>query len=407
MTAPLLSVLLFTAIVLGLVSVILGAQRVLMPSGSAQILVNDQRTVTGRLGEKLLDALGAGDISLPSACGGKGTCGQCRVRVLGEVPPPLPTELARLSVRELAQGERLACQLTLRQDVAIRVPAEIFGVRRWTCRVRTARCVGSMIREIVADLPEGERIDFRAGSFVQVTAPAYEASFRDFPIDTSVRPEWDRLDLWRHRVSSRLPVTRAYSLANPPQEDRSVQLLVRLATPPASAPPGTPPGIVSSYLFQLAPGATLELGGPYGHFFADESDREMIFVGGGAGMAPLRSHILDQLLRLRSQRTISLWYGARNRRELLYAEEFERLQREHPGFRWVPALSEPRAGEPWDGEVGFIHEVLERRYLAGHPRPEECEYYLCGPPLMARATIAMLHRMGAAPETIHLDDFGA
>jgi Na+-transporting NADH:ubiquinone oxidoreductase subunit F len=363
--------------------------------------------VEGRLGEKLLDALGAAGIPLPSACGGKGTCGQCQVRVLGSPPPALPTEQARLSPRALASGERLACQLTLRDDIAIRIPDQIFGVQRWTCRVRSARCVGTMIREIVAELPEGQRIEFRAGSFVQVTAPPYEASFRDFDIDAWARPEWDRLDLWRHRIASSAPVTRAYSLANPPADDRVVELLVRLATPPASAPPGTPPGVVSSYLFGVEPGDTLDVSGPYGHFFADESDREMVFIGGGAGMAPMRSHILDQLERLRSQRRISFWYGARNVSELFYAETFDRLQREHENFRWVPALSEPQPDTEWKGEVGFIHEVLERRYLGDHAEPEECEFYLCGPPLMARATLAMLARLGVPPERTHFDDFGA
>jgi Na+-transporting NADH:ubiquinone oxidoreductase subunit F len=263
-----------------------------------------------------------------------------------------------------------------------------------------------MIREIVAELPQGERIDFHAGSFVQVAVPPYETKFRDFAIEELIRPEWDRLDLWRYEVASRTPVTRAYSLANPPEEDGLIQLLVRLAPPPANAAPGTPPGIASSYLFQLQPGATLEVAGPYGNFFADESDREMVFVGGGAGMAPLRSHILDQLLRLRSLRKISFWYGARNRQELFYAEEFDRFQREHTNFRWIPALSEPRADDDWAGDVGFIHEVLEQRYLTEHSSPEECEFYLCGPPLMARATIALLNRLGVAPENVHFDDFG-
>jgi Na+-transporting NADH:ubiquinone oxidoreductase subunit F len=264
-----------------------------------------------------------------------------------------------------------------------------------------------MIREIVAELPAEERIDFRAGSFVQVTAPPYEARFRDFSIDPEVRPEWDRRDLWRYEIRSSVPVTRAYSLANSPADDRIVTLLIRLATPPAGAPEGTPPGIVSSYLFHLEAGAPLEVAGPYGHFFATDTDREMIFIGGGAGMAPLRSHILDQLLRLRTNRRISFWYGARNRQELFYADLFDRLQAEHEGFRWTPALSEPLPEDAWTGEVGFIHEVLHRCYLADHPQPEECEYYLCGPPLMAQATQAMLERLGVSPDNVFFDDFGS
>lgn len=407
MTVALLAAAIFSAVVVSLVGLILVARRILLPTGSARVRVNDRRSLDGALGDRLLEALGAAGIELPSACGGKGTCGQCRVSFVAAAPPPLPTERARLSARELAQGERLACQVTLRADVAIRIPDEIFGVQRWSCRVRSARFVGTMIREIVADLPDAERIDFRAGSFVQIAVPPYRLRFRDLRVDESVRPEWDRLDLWRYEVASAAAVTRAYSLANPPAEDRVIQLLVRLATPPASAPPGAPPGVASSWLCALQPGDALDVAGPYGHFFADASEREMILVGGGAGMAPLRSHVLDQLGRLRATRAISFWYGARSRRELFYADEFDPLARAHPNFHWLPALSEPRPEDRWEGEVGFIHEVLERRHLATHPAPEACEYYLCGPPLMARATIAMLERLGVAPESIHFDDFGS
>jgi Na+-transporting NADH:ubiquinone oxidoreductase subunit F len=263
-----------------------------------------------------------------------------------------------------------------------------------------------MIREIVVALPDDARLDFRAGSFVQVTVPPYRARYRDFPIDAEVRDEWDRLDLWRYEVSSSAPVTRAYSLANPPQDERIAMLLVRLATPPALAPAGTPPGIASSYLFSIVPGDPLELSGPYGDFFATDGEAEMIFVGGGAGMAPMRSHILDQLERRGAKRRVGFWYGARNRRELFYSDLFDRLAAEHDGFAWTPVLSEPRPSEAWTGEVGFVHEVLERS-LAGHGHPEACEFYLCGPPLMVRATRAMLARFGVPPENVRFDDFGA
>ncbi|NNL68289.1 MAG: NADH:ubiquinone reductase (Na(+)-transporting) subunit F [Myxococcales bacterium] len=396
----------FTTLVLGLVGLILAARRLLLPEGIARVAVNERRVVEARLGAKLLDALGAAGIALPSACGGKGTCGQCRV-VVEDAPEELPTEVSRLPRLELARGTRLACQLTVRRDLRIRIPEEIFGVQRWTGRVRSARCVGTMIREIVVELPGEERLAFRAGSFVQVTVPPHRASFRDFPVDPEVRAEWDRLDLWRYEVASSVPVTRAYSLANAPQEDRIAMLLVRLATPPATAPEDAPPGIASSYLFSIGPGDPLDLAGPYGDFFASEGDAEMIFVGGGAGMAPMRSHILYQLERLGSERRIGFWYGARNRRELFYADLFDRLAREHSNFSWTPALSEPSPEDAWTGEVGFVHEVLERRYLAEHPRPEDCEFYLCGPPLMARATQAMLARLGVPPENVRFDDFGA
>ncbi|NNL65753.1 MAG: NADH:ubiquinone reductase (Na(+)-transporting) subunit F [Myxococcales bacterium] len=402
-----LAIAFFSTLITSLVLLILLARRILLPEGVARVEVNERRTLDAQLGNKLLDALSAAGIALPSACGGKGTCGQCRIDVVGDAPPALPTDAARLDRRELAQGTRLACQLTLRGDLRIRIPDEIFGVRQWSCRVRSARCVGTMIREIVAELPGDERLDFRAGSFVQVTVPPYRARYRDFPIETEVRPEWDRLNLWRHEVASSAPVTRAYSLANAPEEDRQATLLVRLATPPPAAPEDVPPGIASSYLFSIEAGDSIDLAGPYGHFFASEGDAEMIFVGGGAGMAPLRSHILHQLGALRTQRRIGFWYGARHRRELLYADLFEGLAAEHPNFHWTPALSEPRPGDAWTGAVGFIHEVLESSYLAHHSQPENCEYYLCGPPLMARATCAMLARLGVPPENVHFDDFGA
>ncbi len=396
----------FTTLILGLVLLILLARRVLLPEGHARISVNDRRIVEAPLGGKLLDALGGAGIALPSACGGKGTCGQCHV-VVEDAPPALPTETSRLARRELALGARLACQLTVRRDLRIQVPEAIFGVQKWTGRVRSARCVGTMIREIVVALPDDSRLDFRAGSFVQVTVPPYRARFEDFPIDPEVRFEWDRLNLWRYEVASAKPVTRAYSLANAPQEDRIAMLLVRLATPPASAPDDAPPGIASSYLFSIVPGDDLELAGPYGDFFASDGDAEMIFVGGGAGMAPMRSHIVDQLERLDSKRRIGFWYGARNRGELFYADLFDRLAAEHANFTWTPVLSEPRAEDAWTGEVGFVHEALERNYLEGHPDPEDCEIYLCGPPLMVKATRAMLARFGVPPENIRFDDFGS
>ena len=404
MIAASLAIAVFSGVVMLLVAMILGARRLLLPQGNVSILLNDRRRIEASRASRLLDALEAEGVHLPSACGGKGTCGQCRVTVLEPAPPALATEASVLTPAEIASGARLACQLQLRDDLSIRVPEAIFGVRSFTCRVRSARCVGTMIREIVAELPEGEKLDFRAGGFVQVTAPPYRLRYRDLPIDEAVRDEWDRLDLWGHAAGTTVPVSRAYSLANCPTEDRVVMLLVRLAPPPALAPQGTPAGIVSSYLFQVEPGDELEVEGPHGHFFANDSDAEMVFIGGGAGMAPMRSHLLDQLQRIRTTRRISFWYGARSQREILYRELFDGLAREHENFRWTLALSEPEAG--WEGEVGFIHDVLHRRYLDDHPRPASCEYYLCGPPMMARATRSMLERLGVPAENVYLDDFG-
>ena len=399
-----LAIAVFSGLVMALVGLILLARRLLLPAGSVRLVVNDQRTLEVPRASKLLEALTAAGIPLASACGGKGTCGQCRIRVVGSAPPPSPAEASLLPADELALGDRLACQVAVREDLSIRVPEEVFGVREWVCHVRSSRCVGTLIKEIVAELPEGERIDFRAGSFVEVTAPPHDTRFRDLPIDDAIRPEWDRLDLWRHGVRSETPATRAYSLANAPSDDRIVMLLVRLATPPALAPDGTPAGVVSTHLFGLEAGDPLSVRGPYGHFFAREGEAEMVFVAGGAGMAPMRSHLLDQLERIGTKRPISFWYGARNRRELFYDALFDGLQATHPNFRWTVALSEPEEG--WTGEVGFVHEVLLERYLAHHPDPEACEFYLCGPPLMASATQDMLRGLGVPDSQVFFDDFG-
>jgi len=404
MTEMLFGVALFTAVVMGLVGLVLLARAWLLPSGDARIRLNDERDVTAPRGEKLLTALVSAGVPLPSACGGKGTCGQCRVRVAGG-GPVLPTETSVLSRREVARGVRLACQLTVRGDLSVSVPEDVLGVREWTCRVRTSRCVGTFIKELVLDLPEGESIPPPAGRYVTVTCPPYRLAYRDIPLDDRVREAWDELGLWGHEASADEPTTRAYSLASYPEEKGIVMLVVRIATPPPHLP-DAPPGIVSSWIFGLRPGDEVEVAGPYGHFLVEDSDAEMVFVGGGAGMAPMRAHVMDQLLRVRTRRRMSLWYGARSLRELFYQEDFDRLAAEYDNFSWTPALSEPRPEDDWEGETGFIHDVLRRRYLADHPAPEECEYYLCGPPMMVRAMRELLDSLGVDPEQIKADDFG-
>jgi Na+-transporting NADH:ubiquinone oxidoreductase subunit F len=396
---------LFTGVVMSLVAVILLARAWLLPSGEAVILLNGEREIAARKGEKLLAALTAAGIPIPSGCRGKGTCGQCRVRVSGG-GPVLPTEASRLARREIAQGVRLACQLTLRGDLAVTVPEDVLGVSSWTCRVRSSRCVATFIKEIVLELPEGESIGPPAGRYVLVTCPPYRASYRDLAVDPEVRDEWDRLDLWRYRAGTDVPTTRAYSLASHPGEKGIATLIVRVALPPAGVPEA-PPGIVSSWLFGLRPGDEVEVAGPYGHFTVAETDAEMVFVGGGAGMAPMRAHIFDQLLRRKTRRRMSFWYGARSRREIFYQEQFDGLAAEHENFRWTVALSEPRPEDRWEGETGFIHEVLLRRFLADHPAPEDCEYYLCGPPMMVKAVREALDEFGVDPARIAADDFGA
>lgn len=401
-----LGVALFTGLVLVLVLAILGVRSRLVETGEVDIVVNETRTITAPAGSKLLDALAEADIRLPSACGGVGTCGQCRLRVLEGGGAIRPTERTRISRREATHGDRLACQVTVKRDMAVEVPDEIFGVQEWRCTVRSNQNISTLIKELVLDLPPGEIIEFRAGSYVQIACPPYRVRFADFDIGPEYRGEWDRLDLWRYEAGTAEPTTRAYSLASYPEENSFILLDVRIAIPPPGAPEDAPPGVVSSYLFSLEPGDTVEVMGPYGNFFATESEREMVFVGGGVGMAPMRSHIFDQLKRRKTTRKISFWYGARNRREVLYREEFDRLQAEHDNFAWYVALSDPEPGGPWQGMTGFIHEVLYESYLKDHPAPEDCEYYLCGPPVMIRAVLNMLDSLGVDPGSILFDDFG-
>ena len=401
-----LGVALFTAIVVVLVLAILAARSRLVATGAVTITVNESKAVETSAGDKLLTALSAAGIHLPSACGGVGTCGQCRVQVTDGGGAILPTERASITKREAARGDRLACQVTVKGDMAVRVPDEVFGVRQWECTVRSNRNIATLIKELVLDLPAGERIDFRAGSYVQVLCPPYRARFAEFDIAADYRGEWDRLDLWRYQAGTAEATTRAYSLANYPAEDSEIRLDIRVAVPPPAAPDTVPPGVVSSYLFSLAPGDRLTVLGPYGHFFATDSDAEMVFVGGGVGMAPMRAHVFDQLMRLKSGRKITFWYGARNRREIIYKADFDRLQADHENFDWFVALSDPEPADDWPGMTGFINDALYEHYLKDHPAPEACEYYLCGPPMMIRAVRNMLDSLGVDPDNIFFDDFG-
>lgn len=405
MLESLLAVAVFTGVVLLLSLVILGARALLLPTGEVTISINDQRELRARAGWRLHDALAAEGIRLPAACGGKGTCGMCRVRVLRGGGPLLPVETALLPRSEQERGARLACQLVLRGDLALQIPEGLLGVRQLVCRVRSTKSVATFIRELVLELPADEPLEFEAGAFVELTAPPFRARFSDFELDSRFRAEWERLGLLELEASASHPTTRAYSLANRPDEKGLAVLDVRIATPPPGAPTA-PPGRVSSWIFSLRPGDEVRIAGPFGNFKAETSEREMVFVGGGAGMAPMRAHVFDQLERLRSRRRISFWYGARSRRELFYVEDFDRLAAEHESFSWTVALSEPRPDDAWDGPTGFIHEVLRDRYLAQHPAPASCEYYLCGPPLMVAATRHMLEDLDVPPERIHFDDFG-
>jgi len=402
-----IGVLVFTAIVMVLVVTVLVVRARLAPSGTVEVVINDERRLAGPAGTHLLETLSSAGILFPSACGGKGTCGLCRIVVRAGGGAPLPMESDLISRRDIASGVRLACQVKLTQPVAVRVPEEILGVRELRCRVRSNRNVATFMKELILDLPPGEVLDFQAGAFVQLTAPPFHARFADFDVDAPYRDAWERMGLLRLEVDSSRPETRAYSLANHPGEKDIVMLVVRIATPPPGSPDDAPPGIVSSYIFQLAPGDEVSIAGPFGNFHAEDTEREMVFVGGGAGMAPMRSHVFDQLERLGTSRKITFWYGARDLGELFYTEDFDRLAAAHENFEWHAALSEPKPDDDWSGPVGFIHDVLRERFLEQHPAPEDCEYYLCGPPMMIDATVAMLDELGVAPEDIHYDDFGA
>jgi len=400
------SVLVFTAILMLISLLILWVIARMVPRGNVHILVNGERDLATPTGARLLGALADNGIYVPSACGGGGTCGQCRVKVLKGGGQLLPTEASLISKREAREGERLACQVTVFNDLEVRVSEDVFGVKKWKCKVRSNHSVATFIKELVLELPPGETMDFKAGGYVQLECPPHDLSYASMDIDPVYRPDWERLGLFELESHVRQPAMRAYSMANYPDENDIILLNVRIATPPPDKHGKVPPGVMSSYIFNLKPGDTIVASGPYGEFLARDTDAEMVFIGGGAGMAPMRSHILDQLKRLHSKRRISFWYGARSLREAFYIEEFNQLAALHANFSWHLALSEPMSEDQWDGPVGFVHEVLYDRYLKDHPAPEDCEYYLCGPPLMVGAVTHLLEDLGVEKENVLFDDFG-
>ena len=408
MVEVLLGVSLFTGIILLLVALIVIARAFLVPKGKVTITINDDgdKAIKVSPGGKLLQTLGVQGIFIPSACGGGGTCGQCRVVVKEGGGAILPTETGHINRREAREGQRLSCQVGVKQDLSIELPPEIFSIRKWQCKVISNRNVASFIKELVLELPPGESVDFRAGGYIQIEVGPHELSYRDFDIEEKFRPDWDRFNIWQYRSVVKEPVQRAYSMANHPGEKGVIKLNVRIATPPPHHPE-VPPGKMSSFIFNLKPGDEVTISGPYGEFYARDTDAEMIFIGGGAGMAPLRSIIFDQLLRVKTRRKISYWYGARSLKELFYDEDFKTLAAEQDNFSWHVALSEPLPEDNWKGATGFIHQVLYREYLEKHPAPEDCEYYLCGPPMLLIAAREMLEDLGVAPESIFYDDFGA
>ncbi len=397
---------LFTGLVLLLALFIMLVRSLLIPVGQVSLQVNDSVKFKVPIGSQLLNTLATNKLFVPSACGGAGSCGQCRVNVLQGGGHILPIETSHITRREAKQGQRLACQVVIDRDIRIQVPDAVLGVKRRECSVRSNKNVSTFIKELVVDLPEGETLEFRAGDYVIIECPAYHLSYSDIDITDDFRNEWQRLGLFKLESTVKASTERAYSLANYPAENNEILLNVRIATPPPSLPEGTPTGAVSSYIFGLKPKDKVTVMGPFGNFFAKQTDAEMIFVGGGAGMAPMRSHILDQLKRLKTKRSMSFWYGARSLREAFYIDIFDQLAAEHDNFNWQLALSEPLPQDNWSGQTGFIHDVLFESHLKNHPSPEDCEYYLCGPPMMIAAITHMLDELGVEKENIMFDDFG-
>ena len=401
-----LGVLSFTGVVLLLVGIIIAARSQLVSSGNVSIEINGDSSnpIVVPSGNKLLQTLAENKIFLSSACGGGGTCSQCKCQILDGGGSILPTEESHFNSKEKKDGWRLSCQVAVKNDLKITIPEEVFGVKEWECEVISNDNVATFIKELILKLPEGEEVNFKAGGYVQLEAPAYEIDYKEFDIEKEYHEDWDRFKIWDNKSITKEPVIRAYSMANYPEEKGIIKFNIRIASPP----PGqdVPPGLMSSWVFNLRAGDKVRVFGPFGEFFARKTDSEMVFVGGGAGMAPMRAHIFDQLLRINTNRKITFWDGARSLREMFYVDEFDKLQEDNENFNWHVALSDPLPEDDWSGETGFIHQVLLDNYLKSHPAPEDCEYYLCGPPMMNKAVIDMLINLGVEPENIMLDDFG-
>ena len=401
-----LGIVVFTATVQLLVLILTIAESKLVPSEGCKLLINDdqEKSPTVPAGQSLLSTLAAEKIFVPSACGGQGTCAECKCQVLEGGGEILATETPHFTRTQIREDYRLACQVKVKQDMKIQIPEEIFSIQKFDSKVRSNRNVATFIKEFVVELPPGETMDFQAGGYVQIDIPPYELDYTEFDIEEEYHPDWDRFNVWQYHAVNEEPIFRAYSMANYPEEKGLLKFNIRIATPP----PGTdhPPGIMSTFVFNLKPGDKVTVMGPFGEFFAKDTDAEMVFIGGGAGMAPMRSHIFDQLKRLNSKRKISFWYGARSVREMFYVEDFDMLARENENFEWHVALSDALPSDNWEGPTGFIHNVLYENYLKDHPAPEDCEFYMCGPPIMNASVIKMLKDLGVEDENIMLDDFG-
>ena len=405
MALILTGVAIFTGVVLALVALILLARKSLVASGNVTISINGQKEIQVPVGGKLMGALANQGIFVSSACGGGGTCAQCEVKVLAGGGDILPTEEGHITKREAREGCRLSCQVAVKQDMEVEVPPEAFDTKKWECTVRSNDNVATFIKELVLELPEGEDVAFRAGGYIQIECPPHVVNYKDFDIGEEYREDWDKYNVWQYTSKVEEDVIRAYSMANYPGEKGIIMLNVRVASPPPRQP-DVPPGKMSSYIFNLKPGDKVTISGPYGEFFIKDTDAEMVYIGGGAGMAPLRSHIFELFRNLKSGRKVSYWYGGRSLRELFYIEHFRKIEKEFPNFQFNIALSEPLPEDNWTGYKGFIHQVLLDNYLKDHVAPEDIEYYICGPPMMNAAVFRMLDDLGVEPESIAFDDFG-
>ena len=407
MNMILLGVLMFTSIILCLVLIILFAKSKLVNSGNIKLSINGKRTVEVPAGGKLLDILADQKLFVSSACGGGGTCGQCKVKIHLGGGDILDTEMSHISKKEARAGERLSCQVTVKSNMDVEVEEEVFGVKKWQCKVISNKNVATFIKEFKLALPDGESVPFKAGGFIQIERPAnLTLDYKDIDVEEEYRGDWDQFNLWQYVSKVDDVTTRAYSMANYPEEKGMIMLNVRIASPPPGGPKDIPPGKMSSYIFSLKEGDDVIISGPFGEFFARDTDKEMIFIGGGAGMAPMRSHIFDQFKRIKTKRKVSFWYGARSKREMFYVDHFDGIQAENKNFTWHVALSDALPEDNWDGYKGFIHNVLCNEYLKDHQAPEDCEYYLCGPPIMNQCVIEMLLSLGVEIDDIMLDDFG-
>ena len=408
MITILLGVGMFTSVIVALVVIVLVARSRLVASGQVTIVINDDnsKAISTPAGGTLLSTLAANKIFIPSACGGKGTCGVCKANVLEGGGILLPTERSHVTRGEERNGVRLTCQVKVKNDMCIELPPEIFSVREWECTVRSNKNVATFIKELVLELPPGESVPFRAGGYIQITCPPHKVKYSSFDVDSNYRNDWDKFNMWRYESKVDEPVSRAYSMANYPEEKGVILLNVRIASPPPKSPENVPPGKMTSYLFNLKQGDKVIISGPFGEFYAKDTDAEMLFIGGGAGMAPMRSHIFDQIKRLKTKRKLTFWYGARSLQEAFYINDFNEIQAAYENMDWHLALSEPLPADQWTGYTGFIHQVVLDNYLNAHPSPEDIEYYLCGPPQMLTACMKMLHDLGVEPENILYDDFG-